>query len=145
MKVSKVDKVLKIYGRSFDEVKKYIDGMAFMTSVNYNIGNDIPSALLKNLALTLGWEPNMSPITETNFLDSVYGTGGTRNYLGYSRPQTPAEVNFQFYRNLILNSGLEEVKVVKKIYSNQKLGLKVVKVKVKKGMNNIVLLHVILN
>jgi hypothetical protein len=101
----KIAKVLQIYGRSFDEVKKFIDGMAFMTSVNYNIGNDIPSALLKNLALTLGWEPNMSPITETNFLDSVYGTGGTRNYLGYSRPQTPAEVNFQFYRNLILNSG----------------------------------------
>jgi hypothetical protein len=101
----KIAKVLQIYGRSFDEVKKFIDGMAFMTSVNYNVGNDIPSALLKNLALTLGWEPNMSPITDTNFLDSVYGTGGTRNYLGYSRPQTPAEVNFQFYRNLILNSG----------------------------------------
>lgn len=101
----KIAKVLQIYGRSFDDVKKFIDGMAFMTSVNYNVGNDIPSALLKNLALTLGWEPNISPISETNFLDSVYGTGGTRNYLGYSRPQTPAEVNFQFYRNLILNSG----------------------------------------
>ena len=101
----KMSKVLQIYGRSFDEVKKFIDGMAFMTSVNYNVGSDIPSALLKNLALTLGWEPNMSPITNTDFLDSVYGTGGTRNYLGYSRQQTPAELNFQFYRNLILNSG----------------------------------------
>jgi len=100
----KIAKVLQIYGRSFDEVKKYIDGMAHMTSVNYNVGNDIPSALLKNLALTLGWEPNISPITETNFLDAIYGTGGTRNYLGYSRQQTPAEVNFQFYRNIILNS-----------------------------------------
>ncbi len=69
----KVEKILQIYGRSFDEIKKFIDGMANMTSVNYNIGNnDIPSLLLKNLADTLGWEPNISPITNENFLDSIF-------------------------------------------------------------------------
>ena len=44
-----------------------------MNSVNYNIGNDIPSQLLKNLAETLGWRINVSPITTDNFLDSVFG------------------------------------------------------------------------
>jgi hypothetical protein len=47
----KVQKILNIYGRSFDEVKKFIDTLSFMNSVNYNVGNDIPSHLLKNLAI----------------------------------------------------------------------------------------------
>ena len=71
-KDQKVDKVLKIYGRSFDETKVFIDALANMNSVNYNIGNDIPSQLLKNLAQTLGWDTNISPITNENFLDSLF-------------------------------------------------------------------------
>ena len=69
----KVDKTLQIYGRSFDETKKYISALAYMNSVNYNVGNDIPSQLLKNLAKTLGFNTDISPITESGFLDSVFG------------------------------------------------------------------------
>ncbi len=101
-----VEKILQIYGRSFDEIKKFIDGMANMTSVNYNIGNnDIPSLLLKNLADTLGWEPNISPITNENFLDSIFGDTNTITFPGYARGLTPTELNYQYYRNLILNAG----------------------------------------
>ena len=101
----KVEKILQIYGRSFDQVKLFIDGMANMTSVNYTIQNDIPSLLLKNLAATLGWEPNISPITNENFLDSVFGQTNAPAYPGYARALTPTELNYQYYRNLILNSG----------------------------------------
>ena len=44
-----------------------------MNSVNYNVGNDIPSQLLKNLAQTLGWDIKMSPITNDELLSSVFG------------------------------------------------------------------------
>ena len=99
----KVDKVLKIYGRSFDENKKYIDAIQYANSVNYNIGNDIPSNLVVNLAQTLGWGTNISPITNVGFLNSVYGT--TENaFPAYSTPQTITDLNNQYYRNLILNS-----------------------------------------
>ncbi len=99
----KVEKTLRIYGRSFDESKKYIDALSFMTSVNYNVGNDIPSKLLPNLAETLGWSTNISPITNVDYLTSVYGT--TENaFPGYSTSQTIDDLNSQFYRNLILNS-----------------------------------------
>ena len=101
----KVEKILQIYGRSFDEVKLFIDGMANMTSVNYTIQNDIPSMLLKNLAATLGWEPNISPITNENFLDAIFGQTNEPAYPGYARALTPNELNYQYYRNLILNSG----------------------------------------
>ena len=100
----KVQKVLQIYGRAFDETKKFIDGLAYMNSVNYNTGNDIPSALLKNLAETLGWSTNISPITNEGFLDSIFGTKNDSIYPGQTRDKTPDEINFQFYQNLILNS-----------------------------------------
>ena len=100
----KVAKVLQIYGRSFDQIKIFIDALAYMNSVNYSSGNDIPSMLLKNLAETLGWSPNISPITNEDFLNSVYAATGVTQYAGFSRELTPSELNYQFYRNLILNS-----------------------------------------
>jgi hypothetical protein len=100
----KVEKIFQIYGRSFDEVKKFIDGLAFVNSVNYNVGNDIPSQLLFNLSQTLGWSSNFSPITNEDFLGSVFGNTTTPTYPGYARALTPTELNYQFYRNLILNS-----------------------------------------
>jgi hypothetical protein len=100
----KVEKIFQIYGRSFDEVKQFIDALAFMNSVNYNVGNDIPSQLLVNLSQTLGWTANFSPITDMDFLDSVFGNTQTPTYPGYARALTPTELNYAFYRNLILNS-----------------------------------------
>ena len=102
----KVEKVLQIYGKSFDEVKKYITALSYMTSVNYNVSNDIPSQLLKNLAQTLGWNINISPISETELLTSVFGTTNNNAsvYPGISQQQTPDELNYQYYRNLVLNS-----------------------------------------
>ena len=100
----KVQKVLQIYGRSFDETKKFIDALSFMTSVHYTPQNDIPSALLKNLAQTLGWDTNISPITNDNFLSSIFGTKNKSIYSGFQNDPTPNQLNYQFYRNLILNS-----------------------------------------
>jgi hypothetical protein len=99
----KIEKVLQIYGRSFDETKKFISALSNMNNVNYNIKNDIPSQLLKNLAMTLGWDPNISPITNDQLLDSVF-SAGSNNFSGLSVGMTPEELNYQYYRNLILNS-----------------------------------------
>lgn len=100
----KVEKLFQLYGRSFDEVKHFIDALAFMNSVNYTIQDDIPSQLLKNLAQTLGWKTNISPITQEEFLKSVFGNTSQVIFSGFSRSQTPDELNFQYYRNLIMNS-----------------------------------------
>ena len=100
----KVEKVFQIYGRSFDQLKQYVDGLSFMNSVNYNPSNDIPSELLTALSQTLGWGSNFSPITNENFLDSLFGNKQTPTYPGYARALTTTELNYAFYRNLILNS-----------------------------------------
>ena len=101
----KVEKVLQLYGRNFDEVKKFIDSLTNMISVNYIVGNDIPSQLLSNLAKTLGFDTKISPITNDSLLDTIFATTNTIIYPGQSKQQTPAELNFQFYRNIILNAG----------------------------------------
>lgn len=100
----KVEKILQIYGRSFDQIKQYIDALANMNSVHYVPQNDIPSQLLFNLSQTLGWSNNFSPITNEDFLSSVFGNTSQIEYPGFARAQTPTELNYQFYRNLILNS-----------------------------------------
>jgi hypothetical protein len=102
----KIEKILQIYGRSFDETKKFINGLAYMNSVNYNTGNDIPSQLLKNLSQTLGWSTNMSPITNEDFLGSVFGQKNVDKsvFSGVGQAQTPDELNYQYYKNLVLNS-----------------------------------------
>lgn len=100
----KVEKIFQIYGRSFDQVKQFIDALAYMNTVNYNPSNDIPSQLLVNLSQTLGWSSNFSPITDEDFLQSIFGNTSTPNYPGYARALTPTELNYAFYRNLILNA-----------------------------------------
>lgn len=100
----KIEKVLQIYGRSFDETKIFIDALARMTSVDYVSENDIPSALLSNLANTLGWNNDVSPITNDDFLNSTYGVKNKSIYEGWTRDQTPSELNFEFYRKLVINA-----------------------------------------
>ena len=102
----RVEKVLQIYGRSFDESQKFISALAYMNSVNYNVGNDIPSQLLKNLSTTLGWSSNFSPISNEKLLNSVFGQTNTdvSQFSGVPTKTTPDELNYQFYRNVILNS-----------------------------------------
>ena len=100
----KIEKVLQIYGRSFDEVKKFIDALAYMNSVNYQVGNDIPSQLLTNLAQTLGINSDISPITNEGFLNSVFDPNAKQVFPGQSVSDTPTELNYQYYRNIILNS-----------------------------------------
>lgn len=100
----KMEKILQIYGRSFDEIKKFVDSLSHMTSVNYNVGNDIPSQLLTNLAQTLGINSDISPITNENFLDSVFSSSSKKIYTGKSKDDSPTELNYQYFRNVILNS-----------------------------------------
>ena len=100
----KVEKIFQIYGRSFDQIKQFIDALAYMNSVNYNTSNDIPSELLVNLSRTLGWSSNFSPITNEDFLSSVFGNTSTPTYPGYARALTPTELNYTYYKNLILNA-----------------------------------------
>jgi hypothetical protein len=97
------EKLLQIYGRSFDETKTFISALGNINSVHYTVKNDIPSQLLKNLAQTLGWVTNFSPISQEELLQAVFTTQ-PNTFPGLQIGPTPEEVNYQFYRNIIVNS-----------------------------------------
>jgi hypothetical protein len=100
----RVESLLQIFGRSFDEVKKFIDSLGYMNSINYVPKNDIPNQLLQNLSKTLGWDDNFDFLYDKSLIDSVFGTNEGFTYSAYSRTQTPLELNYIFYRNLVINS-----------------------------------------
>lgn len=103
-KEQKFEKVLQLYGRNLDEIKKYIDALAHINSVNYNVKDDIPSELLKDLANTIGWSNNISPISDTDILSTIYNFNGSSSFSGKDQQSTANEINYQYYRNLILNT-----------------------------------------
>jgi len=99
----KVDKILKIYGRSFDDIKKYIDGLAYMANVTYDGLDNIPNELLKNFAQTLGWQ-TPSAIKNEGFLESIFERNTTVEYSGLKQNPTPTELNYELYRRLLSNT-----------------------------------------
>ena len=98
----KVEKTLQIYGRSFDDIKRFIDGIAYMTNVTYDAKNNIPNNLLKNFARMLGWR-TPSSISKVAFLDSILQPGEAQ-FSGNSIGMTPAELDIEMYRRILMNT-----------------------------------------
>ena len=99
----KIEKTLQIYGRTFDDVKTFVDGIAYMNNVTYDGKKNIPNELIKNFARTLGWS-TPSTLNKTGFLDSVLGVT-TPQYSGSSIGMTPAELDVELYRRILMNTG----------------------------------------
>ena len=98
----KMTSALKIYGREFDEVTKYIDGIAFANVVTYDKKNNTPDAIVKNLARVLGWQLTTS-ITEIDVLGNFLNLN-PNYYDGYSRGYSDAEVEVELWRRIVLNT-----------------------------------------
>tara|TARA_R110001583_G_scaffold175636_1_gene330263 strand:- start:260 stop:3763 length:3504 start_codon:yes stop_codon:yes gene_type:complete len=98
----KVEKTLQIYGRSFDDTKKFIDGIAYMNNITYDGKNNVPNQLLRNLAKMLGWK-TPSTTTKEKFLDTVLDRYEPQ-YSGESIGMTPAELDVEIYRRILMNT-----------------------------------------
>jgi len=98
----KVTKTLRIYGRSFDEINNFIEGISFANTVTYNKEDNIPDIYIKNLARVLGWEL-MTSVVENGLLAS-YVTTAKSTYEGQSVGLTPVEADVELWRRIILNS-----------------------------------------
>jgi hypothetical protein len=98
----KVTKLLNVYGRSFDDINKFIDGISFANTVTYNKLDNMPDKYLKDLARVLGWEL-ISSINDNDLL-SNYVRSGESGYSGQSAGLTPVEADIEMWRRIILNS-----------------------------------------
>ena len=98
----KVKKMLRIYGREFDQTKKFIDGLAFAHNVSYNKKNNIPDVLIKNLARMLGWD-TLNTTSAQGLLESFISPTAAV-YSGQSKGYSFAEMDIELWRRLILNT-----------------------------------------
>jgi hypothetical protein len=95
----KMEKLLVIYGKKFDEIKMFIDGLVHVNRVNYDKTETAPDALIKNLAATLGWDV-VSFTSETELFDRLFTTAA--NYENSS--MTPAEIDIEMWRRIVINT-----------------------------------------
>ena len=98
----KMTKILKIYGRSFDEVKVWIDGLKLFNTVTYDKKNNTPDQLVKGLAKNMGWEMT-TPISDNNLL-SHYVETHQSTYSGQSTGLSSQQAETEMWRRLIINS-----------------------------------------
>lgn len=97
----KYEAINQIYGQSFDQVKKFIDNIAFMRNVTYDKINNVPDLLLKNLATTLGLS-TINLFDEKSLQDSLYTRNDTQ-YIGLNIGKNLVETEYEFYRRILVN------------------------------------------
>ena len=98
----KATKLLRIYGVEFDEVKKYINGIKFAHVVTYDKKNNVPDALVKDLAYMLGLD-KFNFVENINFNKLFLPTEGEGSFSGSPKSMSQSEVDIELYRRLILN------------------------------------------
>lgn len=98
----KMSKTLRIYGREFDEINKFITGIEFANVVTYDHQDNTPDVYLKNLARVLGWDL-ITSIIENDLLAN-YVTTAPSTYSGQSVGLTPVEADVELWRRIILNT-----------------------------------------
>ena len=98
----KMNKLIKIWGREYDKVKTYIDGISFANVVTYDENENTPDELIKMMARTLGFDTLQSYNSEklleffrlTNQSDFPSNTKGT----------SFKEMDIELWRRLIINA-----------------------------------------
>lgn len=108
----KVNKLLRIYGREFDEIKKYVDSLSFSRIVEYDKKDNAPDQIIKILASELGLDVLLSFFDNNLFNNSLPQNSSTEGYgniqnvpfSGYSRNLSPKEMDIELWRRLVINA-----------------------------------------
>ena len=95
---SRIEPITKIYGRQFDDLKRYTDGIKTINTITYNQKSNTPDYTLTDVLENSGWETKTLKITSDNDIrtESLY-PGLTSGY-------TSSDANNELLRRLKLNS-----------------------------------------
>jgi hypothetical protein len=99
---AKATSLLNIYGREFDEVKKYINGIKYAHVVTYDKKDNVPDTLVKDLAWMLGFD-GVDFLSDIDLNKSLLPSNGKGEFSGTSRNLTLQELDIELYRRIILN------------------------------------------
>lgn len=95
----KMSKLLRIYGREFDQLRIFIDAIATINKVSYDKKDNIPDVLVKNLARTLGWDV-FDLVTEQDITQSFFSTEKDFD----SEDLLPSEIDIELWRRILINT-----------------------------------------
>ena len=96
---TKVQKILRLYGRMYDEIKKYIEGISFVNTITYDNKNNIPLDYLNGKLDMSGWDG----FSLAQNIDSTVTTSQNL-FSGINKKYTTLEVNDELFKKLIINS-----------------------------------------
>ena len=97
----KMTKLLRIYGREFDQMREFIDSLVYINKVTYDKINNIPDQLVKNLARTFGWN-YFSLVNENELVQSFLTINDTERNLNIDL--MPAEIDIELWRRILINT-----------------------------------------
>jgi len=95
---SRIEPITKIYGRQFDDLKLYADGIKSINTITYNQKSNTPDYTLTDALNNSGWETKTLKITSDNKIRT------NTLYLGLTSGYTASDANNEFIRRLKLNS-----------------------------------------
>jgi hypothetical protein len=95
---TKFKKMMRVYGRQYDEIKKYIHGIEIMNNLTYDESDNYPDAMLKINVEYFGWKS----LSLENKKNIGYTTG--QLYHGWSKDYNSHDLELEFYRRLLINS-----------------------------------------
>ena len=95
----KFNVLLQVYGRMFDEVKQYIDGLTYMRSITYDKVDNLPDALVKNFARMIGLK-TFEIQDEDTIIKSLFNLDDTV----IEGDLTPAELDIEIWRRVLSNA-----------------------------------------
>lgn len=95
---SKVEPILKLYGRQYDDLKRAADVIAKSGNVTYNKKDNVPDFFLEDVLELSGWETvSVNPTDDNSFVTPSLYPGESRGYTG-------VDANNEFLRRLKINS-----------------------------------------
>jgi len=100
----KATKLLRIYGREFDEVKKYIDGISFANVVTYDKLDNTSDELIKIIAKNMGFDVLLTTTNDNFNLIEQISTRSSTIFSGYSRSLSAKEMDVELWRRLVINA-----------------------------------------
>lgn len=96
---SRVKGAVQLYGRMFDDLKRYTDNIKNSNAITYDERNNLPDYFLTDNVEEDGWAaPHVGPTTDDTIYSNVLHTGST--YSG----KNSTDANISFMRTLSLNS-----------------------------------------
>jgi len=97
----KMTKLLRIYGREFDQLREFIDSLVYINRVSYNKVNNIPDQLIKNMSNTFGWD-YFSLVNEGELVTSFLTID--ENERDLNADLLPAEIDIELWRRILMNT-----------------------------------------